>query len=106
MAASSQSANFDPPIMGWSSWNTYRVNINETLIKKQADAMVSLGFKDAGYSYINIDDGFFGYRDDVGMLHAHPERFPNGMKVVADYIHSLGLKAGIYSEAGSNTCGS
>lgn len=106
LAVSSRMCNFDPPIMGWSSWNTYRVNISESLIKKQADAMVSLGLKDAGYLYINIDDGFFGYRDDEGMLHTHPERFPNGMKVVADYIHSLGLKAGIYSEAGSNTCGS
>lgn len=92
--------------MGWSSWNTYRVNISESLIKKQADAMVARGLKDAGYSYINVDDGFFGYRDDDGLLHTHPERFPNGMKVVADYIHSLGLKAGIYSEAGANTCGS
>lgn len=96
----------EPPIMGWSSWNTYRVNINEDLIKKQADAMVSLGLKDVGYNYINIDDGFFGHRDDRGILHSHPERFPNGMKIVADYIHSKGLKAGIYSEAGANTCGS
>ena len=97
---------FRPPIMGWSSWNTYRINISEDLICRQADAMVSSGLSSLGYRYINIDDGFFGYRDSTGVLHSHPERFPRGMKVVADYIHSLGLKAGIYSDAGSNTCGS
>ena len=96
----------EPPIMGWSSWNTYRINISEDLIKRQAEAMVSLGLKDAGYSYINIDDGFFGYRDEKGGLQTHPERFPNGVKGVADHIHRLGLKAGIYSDAGANTCGS
>lgn len=96
----------EPPIMGWSSWNTYRINISEDLIKRQAEAMVSLGLKDAGYSYINIDDGFFGYRDEKGELQTHPERFPNGVKDVADHIHRLGLKAGIYSDAGANTCGS
>lgn len=94
------------PIMGWSSWNTYRVNISDTLIKRQADAIVATGLKDAGYTYINIDDGFFGYRDEQGEMHAHPQRFPGGMKAVADYIHSLGLKAGIYSDAGAVTCGS
>ena len=99
-------ARFDAPIMGWSSWNTYRVNINEALIKKQADTMVAKGLKEAGYLYINTDDGFFGWRDEAGKMHSHPERFPNGMKVVVDHIHSLGLKAGIYSDAGSNTCGS
>lgn len=96
----------EPPIMGWSSWNTYRVNINEELIKKQADAMILQGLDKVGYHFINIDDGFFGFRDEKGILHTHPQRFPNGMKGIADYIHSLGLKAGIYSEAGANTCGS
>lgn len=97
---------FDPPIMGWSSWNTYRININGELIKKQADAMVRAGLKDAGYSYVNVDDGFFGWRDEKGVIQPHPERFPKGLKEIADHIHSLGLKAGIYSDAGSNTCGS
>lgn len=97
---------FDPPIMGWSSWNTYRININGDLIKKQADAMVQAGLKDAGYSYVNVDDGFFGWRDEKGVIQPHPERFPKGLKEIADHIHSLGLKAGIYSDAGSNTCGS
>lgn len=104
--ADSQTGYIEPPVMGWSSWNTYRVHISEALIKKQADAMVAQGLVEVGYRFVNIDDGFFGYRDEKGLLHTHPERFPNGMKVVADYIHSLGLKAGIYSEAGANTCGS
>ena len=96
----------DLPTMGWSSWNTYHVNISEALIKEQADACVATGLKDAGYRYINIDDGFFGGRDaQTGHLLIHPTRFPNGLKAVADYIHSLGLKAGIYSDAGANTCG-
>lgn len=99
-------SNFTPPLMGWSSWNTYHVNINEELIKKQADALVNHGLKDVGYLYINVDDGFFGYRDETGKMHAHPDRFPNSMKTVSDHIHSLGLRAGIYSDAGDNTCGS
>lgn len=104
--ANAQQKQMDPPLMGWSSWNTYRINIDESLIKKQADAMVNQGLKDAGYLFINVDDGFFGHRDEEGNLQTHPQRFPNGMKVIADYIHSKGLKAGIYSDAGSNTCGS
>ena len=106
MGAMAQINQLDPPVMGWSSWNTYRIHINEALIKKQADAMVSQGLKEAGYLYVNVDDGFFGWRDENGKLQTHPERFPNGLKCVADYIHSKGLKAGIYSDAGSNTCGS
>ena len=102
----SQAQTIAPPIMGWSSWNTYRVNISDTLIMRQADALISTGLKDYGYHYINIDDGFFGYRDQTGKMHPHPQRFPHGVKIVSDYIHSLGLKAGIYSDAGSNTCGS
>lgn len=95
-----------PPMMGWSSWNTFRVNINEDVIKGSADAMVEKGLDKVGYQYINIDDGFYGGRDENGLLLSHPQKFPNGMKVVADYIHSKGLKAGIYSDAGANTCGS
>ncbi|MBQ9499075.1 MAG: alpha-galactosidase, partial [Bacteroidaceae bacterium] len=79
----SEAAHFLPPLMGWSSWNTYHVNISEALIKSQADAMVSTGLKDAGYLYINTDDGFFGWRDETGLMHTHPDRFPNGMKPVA-----------------------
>ena len=95
-----------PPVMGWASWNNYRVNINQDIIRAQADAMIDRGLSDAGYSYLNIDDGFFGGRDEQGNILSHPERFPDGMKVLADYIHSKGLKAGIYSDAGINTCAS
>jgi len=94
------------PLMGWASWNNYHININEDIIKKQADFMVSSGMKEAGYNFINIDDGFFGGRDSLGNLIAHHTRFPAGMRNLSDYIHSKGLKAGIYSDAGINTCGS
>lgn len=94
------------PLMGWSSWNTYGLNISEQLIKEQADAMVATGLKDAGYQFINIDDGFWNGRADDGTLRINETKFPNGMRAVADYIHSVGLKAGIYSDAGDNTCGS
>lgn len=94
------------PLMGWSSWNTYGLDISEQLIKEQADAMVSTGLKDAGYQFINIDDGFWNGRAADGTLRIDTRKFPNGMRVVSDYIHSLGLKAGIYSDAGDNTCGS
>lgn len=96
----------NPPLMGWSSWNTYGFQINDSVIKSQADAMVRLGFKDCGYNHINIDDGFFGGRDGNGKLLIHPERFPKGLRPLVDYIHSQGLKAGIYSDAGANTCAS
>jgi hypothetical protein len=92
--------------MGWASWNNYRVNINEHIIRAQADKLVKLGLDDVGYTYLNIDDGFFGGRDADGNLIAHPGKFPEGMKALADYIHSNGLKAGIYTDAGVNTCAS
>ena len=104
--ALSMSAQVEGPTMGWSSWNTFAVNISENIIKGQADAMVSQGLKDAGYQYINIDDGFQYGRLSNGKVRIHPQRFPNGLKVVSDYIHSKGLKAGIYSDAGDCTCGS
>ncbi len=96
----------DTPIMGWASWNNYHVNITENIIKSQADAMILSGLKKAGYKYINIDDGFFGGRDSLGNLLSHKKRFPSGMKALSDYIHKKGLKAGIYSDAGINTCAS
>ena len=95
-----------PPIMGWSSWNTYGFQINDSLVRTQADAMVNLGFFEKGYKYINIDDGFFGGRDKEGKLLIHPTRFPNGLRPLVDYIHGKGLQAGIYSDAGRNTCAS
>lgn len=96
----------DPPVMGWSSWNTFRVNISDSLIKSQADALILSGLAASGYRYVNIDDGYFGGRDRSGQLVTHPVRFPQGLRPVVEHIHALGLKAGIYSDAGRNTCGS
>ncbi|NOV03721.1 cohesin domain-containing protein [Paenibacillus planticolens] len=92
------------PMMAWSSWNAFRVKINEQIIKEETDELVNSGMKAAGYTNINIDDGFFGGRDANGFVQPN-SRFPNGMKAIADYIHSKGLKAGIYTDAGRNTCG-
>ncbi len=93
------------PPMGWNTWNTFAHNIDEQLIRESADAIVSSGMKDAGYIYVNIDDCWHGKRDSLGFIHPDPERFPSGMKVLGDYIHSKGLKFGIYSDAGWKTCG-
>lgn len=93
------------PMMGWASWNQFGANINEDIIKKQADAMVASGLAAAGFRYINIDDGFFNKRYANGTLRIDSIKFPHGMKSLVDYIHSKGLKAGFYSEAGENTCG-
>ena len=93
------------PIMGWASWNAFRVDINEEKLKKQADCLVESGLAACGYEYFNVDDGFFGGRDENGKLCYHKDRFPNGIRCISDYVHSLGLKAGIYTEAGDNTCG-
>ena len=93
------------PPMGWNSWNKFNCNIDESLIHKMADAMVASGMKDAGYQYIVIDDCWHGVRDADGFIQPDPKRFPSGMKAVADYVHSKGLKFGIYSDAGRKTCG-
>ncbi|NWF89324.1 MAG: glycoside hydrolase family 27 protein [Ignavibacteriaceae bacterium] len=92
------------PPMGWNSWNHFACDINENIIKQMADKMVSSGMKDAGYVYINIDDCWQGNRDTLGFIHPNPERFPSGIKHLADYVHSKGLKLGIYSCAGNKTC--
>lgn len=92
------------PPMGWNSWNTFSCNVDEKLIREMADAMVSSGMKDAGYEYINIDDCWHGERDENGYIQENRERFPSGMKALADYVHSKGLKIGIYSDAGNTTC--
>ena len=107
MAPSISNAQNEGPTMGWSSWNTFGLNISESIIKSQANAMVTKKLKDVGYDHINIDDGYFGGRDKkTGQLLIHSQRFPKGLKPVVEYIHSKGLKAGIYSDAGHNTCGS
>jgi alpha-galactosidase len=92
------------PPMGWNSWNKYGCNIREDLIMGMADAMVTNGMKDAGYEYIVIDDCWQVSRDANGEIVPDKERFPNGIKHLADYIHSKGLKFGIYSCAGTRTC--
>ncbi len=93
------------PPMGWNSWNKFACNVDENMIKEMADAMVSSGMKDAGYTYINIDDCWHGDRDENGFIHPDKTRFPSGIKALSDYVHSKGLKLGIYSDAGSQTCG-
>lgn len=105
-AGSSTAQQPKPPIIGWSSWNHFHINISEQMIREQADAMISSGLYDAGYRFINIDDGYFGGRDSSGKLFSDHKKFPSGMKALAAYIHSKGLKAGIYTDAGKNTCGS
>ena len=93
------------PPMGWNSWATYELNINEALIRSTADAMVLSGMKDAGYEYVVVDAGWKATaRDAEGRLSADPDKFPSGMKALADYVHSKGLKFGIYTDAGSEDC--
>ena len=96
----------EPPTMGWSSWNTFALNINEDVIRGQADAMVSTGLSRVGYKYVNIDDGYWDGRGADGKLRLNTKLFPHGMRWLTNYIHAKGLKAGIYSDAGDNTCGS
>lgn len=92
------------PPMGWMSWNQFGPNISEKLFREIADAMVESGMRDVGYQYIFIDDLWHGERDDKGYIHPDPDKFPNGLRAVADYVHSKGLKLGIYSDAAESTC--
>ncbi len=92
------------PPMGWNSWNKFGCNVSEDLIRQMADAMVKSGMKEAGYRYVIIDDCWQVARDKNGNIVADAQRFPSGIKVLADYVHSFGLKFGIYSDAGSKTC--
>jgi alpha-galactosidase len=90
------------PPMGWNSWNHFRNKVDDATIRAQAEAMVSSGMRDAGYIYVNIDDTWQGERDSTGIIHAN-SKFPD-MKVLADFVHSKGLKIGIYSSPGPKTC--
>ena len=92
------------PPMGWNSWNRFGCNVSAELIRGMADAMVSSGMKDAGYQYVVIDDCWQVARDKSGRIVADSARFPGGIKPVADYVHSKGLKFGIYTDAGRRTC--
>jgi alpha-galactosidase len=111
-AAGGQTAGGNPawmelactPPMGWNSWNKFGCNVSETLIREMADAMVASGMKEAGYRYIVIDDCWQVNRDANGNIVADPQRFASGMKALADYVHSKGLRFGLYSDAGAKTC--
>lgn len=101
LVAHSQALAQTPP-MGWNSWNHFRDKVDDATIRSMADAMVSSGMRDAGYTYINIDDTWEGQRDAQGAIHPN-SKFPD-MKALADYVHSKGLKLGIYSSPGAQTC--
>jgi alpha-galactosidase len=92
------------PQMGWNSWNHYGCNINENLIKATADSIASGPLKAAGYEYVNMDDCWASFRDSEGKIQPDPKAFPSGLKALADYVHSKGLKFGLYSDAGTRTC--
>ncbi len=93
------------PPMGWNSWNTFTDKINEDVVKQTADAMADQGFLEAGYQYLVIDDCWsLKQRDEAGNLAADPEKFPHGIRALADYVHAKGLKLGIYSCCGTRTC--
>ena len=92
------------PPMGWNSWNKFGCNVSDKLIREMADTMVSSGMQAAGYQYVNIDDCWQVSRDAQGTIVADPQRFSSGMKALADYIHTKGLKLGLYTDAGTGTC--
>lgn len=105
-AGNAGAAGRSGPPLGWASWNSFAAKINHTVIKAQADAMVASGLAAAGYEYVNIDEGWWqGTRDAAGNITVDTTDWPGGMQAIADYIHSLGLKAGIYTDAGKDGCG-
>lgn len=97
------------PALGWNSWNEYECAINESIFLEVGNLFVSLGLKDLGYTYVNIDDCWsdkVNQRDSTtGQIRPDEKKFPQGIKHTADEIHKLGLKLGIYSDAGTKTCG-
>ena len=103
-AQSERNALAETPPMGWNSWNKFACKVSEELIKSVADAIAVNGMKDAGYQFVVIDDCWQVSRDENGFIVADPQLFPSGMKALADYVHSKGLKFGLYSDAGSKTC--
>ncbi|MEU9044836.1 ricin-type beta-trefoil lectin domain protein [Kitasatospora sp. NPDC048343] len=106
--ATAQAAPGSPaltPPLGWNSWNSFGCGVNESQIRQAADAMVSSGMKAAGYQYVVVDDCWFDpQRDGAGNLRASPTKFPSGMKALGDYIHSKGLKFGLYEAPNERTC--
>ena len=114
-AAALRSGSARTPPMGWNSWNHFACDINctadpenclsERLVMQMADAMVASGMARVGYQYINLDDCWLTRnRSAAGLLQADPERFPSGIAALAEYVHSKGLKFGLYGDAGTNTC--
>jgi alpha-galactosidase len=101
-AAAQQNGVAATPPMGWNSWNHFAEKVNDSVVRAAADAMVSSGMRDAGYIYVNIDDTWESQRDANGVIHTN-EKFTD-MKALADYVHSKGLKLGIYSSPGAKTC--
>ncbi|MFJ8495424.1 ricin-type beta-trefoil lectin domain protein [Streptomyces sp. NPDC094038] len=105
-AVSTTQIGVTPPAMGWASWNSFASSIDSDVIEQQTDALVSSGMAAAGYQYVNLDDGWWqGDRNSDGTIAVDADLWPSGMKAVADYIHSRGLKAGIYTDAGKQGCG-
>ncbi len=100
--ANAQTALAATPPMGWNSWNWFAAKVTDKDIRQAADLLVSSGMRDAGYVYVNIDDTWEGKRDSAGILHTN-DKFPD-MKALGDYVHSRGLKLGIYSSPGPTTC--
>lgn len=97
--------DYNPPMMGWSSWNAFKINLNEDIVKEQTRLMKELGLLACGYSYINIEDGFFGGREKNKVLYSN-DKFSSGMKSLAKFIHSEGFRAGIYTDVGRRRCAS
>ena len=94
------------PPMGWNDWNKFHCGIDEQIVRETADAIATNGMKAAGYVYVNIDDGWGGSRDSNGVIEAYSAKFPGGIKALADYVHAKGLKLGLYTDHGTNTCSS
>jgi len=94
------------PPMGWNSYSSFGIDINAEKVMRAADAIVASGMADAGYEYIVVDDGWQIARDENGKIIADSIRFLKGIKYLADYVHSKGLKFGIYTDLGTETCGS
>ena len=105
-AATTRQMSVPTAPMGWASWNSFAAKIDYNVIKQQVDAFVAAGLPAAGYKYINIDEGWWqGTRDSGGNITVDTSEWPGGMSAIADYIHSKGLKAGIYTDAGKDGCG-
>jgi alpha-galactosidase len=90
--------------MGWNSWNTFMGGVSDSLLRQVADAIVTNGMRNAGYQYVNIDDGWALPQRVKGHLQPNPEKFPEGLKPVTNYLHARGLKFGIYADRGKSTC--